>query len=157
MPAGSELDGIAHEICDHLPDSTGVSHKARRDAAGVLQNQVKPFVFRLGRKHLIHFFDYQAQVKGTRLNQSRISSVRSFRSQLSGVSAPRQSTPTDNKLQTNIQYLHGFDNELLLFIDARVEASASRQDLTSVVLGIVAIVGCIISSSIGGSRTVRVG
>ncbi len=69
MTAGSELNGIAHEICDHLPDSTGVSQKARRDAAGVLQNQVKSFVFRLGRQHLIHFFDYQAQVKRKRLNR----------------------------------------------------------------------------------------
>ncbi len=69
LTAGSELDGIAHQICDHLPDSTGVSHKASRDAAGVLQNQVKPFLFRPGREHLIHFFDYQAQVKGKRLNR----------------------------------------------------------------------------------------
>src|ERR1035438_6282234 len=65
---GRELDRVAHQVRYHLSDSPAVADKETRNAGPVFQHQIQLFLFRLGGKHLIHVFDYHAEVENNGLD-----------------------------------------------------------------------------------------
>jgi hypothetical protein len=46
MSSLCELDGVADQIDEHLPDATGVAHNESGPVRSVLKDQVKTLLFR---------------------------------------------------------------------------------------------------------------